>query len=60
MGIAKPGFKFSNLFDLNYTSSRFYHQTYLGRVTLSEELNLQPVQLCGSLRHVYFSTSLRQ
>ena len=52
MGITNPGFKFSNSFDLNYTSSRFYHQTYLAWVTLSGELNLQPVQLCRSLRHI--------
>ena len=43
MGITNPGFKFSNYFDLNYTSSRFYHQTYLAWVTLSGELNLQPI-----------------
>ena len=29
MDKTNPGFKFSNLFDLNNTSSRFYHQTYL-------------------------------
>ena len=59
MGITNPGFKFSNYFDLNYTSSRFYHQTYLAWVTLSGELNLQPVQLCRSLRHIDFSTKAK-
>ena len=38
MGIPNPGFKFSNLFDLIYTLSRFYDQTNLAWVTLSGEL----------------------